>query len=264
MGTKFKIIILMLYLASYPAWGAEPEQLPGADVEGLLAQVQKQNPELASMRLEAEAIAERKDSAGALPDPTFRVALQDFTNKSSGAAASLVPSQVGSTYYRVMQPLPFWGKRGLKRDIAEAEASLAQGRTGITLAELSAKTKTDFAQYYLVSHNLKLTQEILDLTINLERIAQSRYATGLAPQQDVIRAQVEQSGLRRDLVMLETERHHSMTRLNILLRRAPLRWRGAADAPAGRTGCDRRASWPPGSARRSSAERCLRPPGPPR
>jgi len=62
---------------------------------------------------------------------------------------------------------------------------------------------------------------MLDLTLNLERIAKSRYATGLAPQQDVIRAQMEQTGLRRDLVMLETERHHSMTRLNVLLRREP-------------------------------------------
>lgn len=221
MGTKFKIIILMLYLASYPAWGAEPEQLPGADVEGLLALVQKQNPELVAMRLEADAAADRAGSAGALPDPTLRVALIDFTNISSGAAASLLPSRVGSTYYRVMQPLPFWGKRGLQRDIAEAEASLAQGRTGITLAELLAKTKTDFAQYYLIDHSLRLTQEIHDLTLNLERIAQSRYATGLAPQQDAIRAQVEQTGLRRDLVMLETERHHSMTRLNTLLLRAP-------------------------------------------
>lgn len=221
MGTKFKIIILMLYLTSYPVWGAESEQLPGADVEGLLALVQTQNPELVAMRLEADAAADRAGSAGALPDPTLRVALIDFTNIGSGAAASLLPSRVGSTYYRVMQPLPFWGKRGLQRDIAEAEASLAQGRTGITLAELLAKTKTDFAQYYLIDHSLRLTQEIHDLTLNLERIAQSRYATGLAPQQDAIRAQVEQTGLRRDLVMLETERHHSMTRLNTLLLRAP-------------------------------------------
>lgn len=221
MGTKFKIIILMLCLTSYPAWGAESEQLPGADVEGLLALVQTQNPELVAMRLEADAAADRAGSAGALSDPTLRVALIDFTNIGSGAAASLLPSRVGSTYYRVMQALPFWGKRGLQRDIAEAEASLAQGRTGITLAELLAKTKTDFAQYYLIGHSLRLTQEILDLTLNLERVAQSRYATGLAPQQDVIRAQVEQTGLRRDLVMLETERHHSMTRLNTLLLRAP-------------------------------------------
>lgn len=221
MGTQLKIILGLICLIAMPALGAEAVKQPGADVEELLALAQAQNPELASMRYEADALAERINSASALPDPVFRIQLQDFTNKASGAATTLVPSEVGSTYYRVMQPVPFWGKRDLKRDIAEAESSQAKGRTGTTWAELAAKIKTDFAQYYLVINSRKLTQEMLDLTLNLERIAKSRYATGLAPQQDVIRAQVEQTGLRRDLVMLETERHHNMTRLNTLLLRDP-------------------------------------------
>jgi len=221
MGTKFKNILWLLCLFNYPALAAEPLQLPGANVEELLALAQAQNPELATMRHEASAATARINAASALPDPTFRMALQDFTNRASGNAVSLAPSQVGSTYYRVMQTLPFWGTRGLKHDIAEAEARQAQGRTGTTWAELAAKIKTDFAQYYLVIHIQKITNEMLDLTLNLERIAQSRYATGLAPQQDVIRAQVEQTGLRRDLVMLETERRNNMTRLNIVSLRDP-------------------------------------------
>ena len=48
-----------------------------------------------------------------------------------------------------------------------------------------------FAQYYYVSHNLKLTREVLDLLARLESVAQARYAGGLAAQQDAIRAQVE-------------------------------------------------------------------------
>lgn len=221
MGTKFSIILCLLSLAALPARAVEPVQPPGADVESLLLLVRQHNAELASASLEADAAAQRLDSSGALPDPTFRISLQDFTNKMSGAAPSLLPSQVGSTYYRVMQPLPVWGKRDLKQDIAEAEANQAQGRKNTTWTELSARVKTDFAQYYVLSRSLQLTQEMLDLTLDLERIAKSRYATGLAPQQDVIRAQVEQTGLRRDLAMLETERHHSMTRLNILLQREP-------------------------------------------
>lgn len=219
MGTKLHIIIFLLTLLSLPALAAEP--LPGADVRELLALAHGQNPELAAMRHEADAATGRIAAASTLPDPSFRMSLQDFTNKESSGTTTLVPSEVGSTYYRVMQPLPFWGKRGLKQEIAEAEASLAQGRSGVSWAELSAKIKSVFAQYYLLAHSHKLTQEILDLTLNLERIAKARYSTGLVPQQDVIRAQVEQTGMRRDLVMLETERHHSMTRLNTLLLRDP-------------------------------------------
>ena len=221
MGTKFKNTLWLICLFNYQALAEESAQIPGSHVEGLLALAQVQNPDLVTMRHEASAATARINAASALPDPTFRIALQDFTNKGSGNAASLLPSQVGSTYYRVMQPLPFWGKRGLRHDIAEAEASQAQGRSGTTWADLAAKIKTDFAQYYLVIHTQKITSEMLDLTLNLERIAKSRYATGLAAQQDVIRAQLEQTGLRRDLVMLETERHHNMTRLNIASLRDP-------------------------------------------
>jgi len=221
MGTQLKYILSLICLIALPALGAEAIKQPGADVDELLTLAQAQNPELATMRHEADAAGERIEAVGALPDPSFRISLQDFTNKASGAATTLVPSEVGSTYYRVMQPVPFWGKRDLKQEIAIAEASAAQGRTGTTWAELAAKIKISFAQYYLVINSYKLTQEMLDLTLNLEHIAKSRYATGLAPQQDVIRAQVEQTGLRRELVMLETERHHNMTRLNILLLRDP-------------------------------------------
>ena len=135
MGTKFKIILCLLCLASAPALAADPATQPGASVEELLALAQAQNPELATLRYEEDAATGRMASASALPDPVFRIQLQDFTNKESGAATSLVPSQVGSTYYRVMQPLPFWGKRGLKQDIAAAEASQAKGRTGMSWAE---------------------------------------------------------------------------------------------------------------------------------
>lgn len=218
MGIKNRILIYLLCLYSISAGASEPA---GSAVEELLELARVRNPELAAMRYEADAAAQRTDSSSAFPDPVFRIQLQDFTNKESGAATTLVPSQVGSTYYRVMQPLPFWGKRGLKQEIAEAEASSARGRTGTTWAELSTKIKTDFAQYYLVVNSHRLTGEILELTLNLERIAKSRYATGLAPQQDVIRAQVEQTGLRRDLVMLESERHHNIARLNTLLLREP-------------------------------------------
>jgi outer membrane protein TolC len=197
------------------------ENQPGASVTELLVLAKQQNIELATTRLEAEAAAERIYPAGALPDPVFRAELMDLTNQGTDKAASFLPWQIGSTRYLAMQAIPFWGKRDLKRGIAEAEARQATGRTGTTWAELSAKIKTNFAQHYFVIRSRELTQEILYLADGLERIARARYASGLVAQQDVIRAQTEQTGLRRELVTLETEHHHAMLRLNTLLGRAP-------------------------------------------
>jgi len=197
---------------------------PGADVEGLLAIAHEGNPEYAGMRFEAEAAAQRIEPAGALPDPKLRTELMDIT-KGGQQNATLSPSRVGSTRYTLMQDIPWYGKRDLKREIAELEAESARGRALGTWADVAARIKTTYAQQYFLAQNERLTREILDLISRLEKIAQARYAGGLAAQQDVIRAQVEQTSLRNELIALQTERHHMHTRMNLLLARpanAPL------------------------------------------
>jgi len=209
-------------LASPLARGDEPRL--GANVESLL-EYARANPEYASMRHEAEAATQRVYPAGAFPDPVIRVELENITNAGSDARPSLLPNKVGDTKYTLMQSIPFFGKRGLRRDVAEAEAEQAQGRVGATWAELASNIKTSYARYYTVVRNEELTREILDLMTRLERIAVSRYEGGLVPQQDAIRAQVELTSMRGDLIMLQSERESIRATLNALLARrasAPL------------------------------------------
>ena len=203
-------------LTMWPAWNAYAEQLPGAQVEELLDWAQRHNPELAASRADAEAMAQRIDVVSALPDPTLRAQSMNISNPSS--------TTDGTVYYTLMQAVPFWGKRDLQRELAIAESAQAQSLNFETWADLASKIKINFAQYYLLHHSTKITQEMLALLGNLERIAQIRYATGLAAQQDVLRAQMELTQLQREQVMLDAEHHHALARLNTLLRRP-------ADAP---------------------------------
>lgn len=198
------------------------ETLPGRTVESLLDYAKARNPAYASMRLEAEAASERIYPAGALPDPLLRTELQNVTNYSPETGSgnlNLLPNRVGSTKYTVMQSLPFWGKRELKRELAQAEAEAAQGRAGITWTEQAARIKTAYAQYFAVARLIRLNQEVIDLIDRMEHISQTRYAGGLAPQQDAIRAQVERTSMRNELIQMETEHHHTRSRLNALLAR---------------------------------------------
>ncbi|HZX31041.1 MAG TPA: TolC family protein, partial [Rhodocyclaceae bacterium] len=194
--------------------------VPGRNVDSLLAYAREHNPEYAAMRYEAEAASERVAPAGALADPRFRTELRDITRMGE-QNATLSPSRVGSTRYLLMQDVPWYGKRDLKREIAELEAAGAKGRSEGTWADLAARIKTAYAQYYYLHRNVVLTKEVLDLMERLEKIAQVRYAGGLAAQQDVIRAQVEQTNMRTELVAMETEHHHLEARLNALLARQP-------------------------------------------
>jgi outer membrane protein TolC len=134
-------------------------------------------------------------------------------------------NEAGSTEYRLMQPLPGWGKRELRRDVAAADAEQASARAGATWAELTARIKIAYAEYYRTVGNERLTREVLDLMSRLEQVAQARYAGGLVAQQDAIRAQLEQTAMRSELISLDNEKRQLQARLNALLARdrtAPL------------------------------------------
>lgn len=207
---------LALLLTALAAHGAEP--LPGASVESLLATAREHSPDVRMVRLEAEAARERIQPAGALPDPVLRIELENITRNGS-QNATLDPTRTGDTKYTLMQPLPFWGKRDLKRDVASAEARQADGRASDTWAEVAARIKSLYAQYWLTGQSLQLTRENIQLTRRLEQIAQARYAGGLAAQQDAIRAQLERSAMDAELVGMESEFHHLMVFLNAMLAR---------------------------------------------
>jgi outer membrane protein TolC len=124
-----------------------------------------------------------------------------------------------------MQPLPGWGKRDLKRDVAAANAEEASARVGATWTELAARIKVIYAEYYRTVGIERLTREVLDLMSRLEQVAQARYAGGLVVQQDAIRAQIEQTAMRSELIGLENDKRQLQARLNGLLARevaAPL------------------------------------------
>ncbi len=211
-------ILVLVLAASLPRVAGAQESVLGNGVEGLLEWARERNPEYATMRLEAEAAGERIVPAGALPDPKLRTELMDIT-KGGAQNATLSPSRVGNTRYTLMQDVPWFGKRDLKREIAALEAEAAKGRSLGTWTELAARIKTAYAQLYYVFGNERLTREILDLMARLEGVAQVRYAGGLAAQQDVVRAQVEQTDLRNELIALENERRGLLARMNALLSR---------------------------------------------
>ncbi|MBT9597339.1 MAG: TolC family protein [Vitreoscilla sp.] len=219
-------LVMGLVLGAAGPVPAVAQEAPlGRDLPGLLAHARAQSPEIRAMREEAEAAAQRVGPAGALPDPVLRVELMNINNYGNDASASLLPSKVGETKYTLMQALPLWGKRELKRDVAAADVRQAEARTNATWAELAARIKVAYAEYYRAAGNERLITEVLGLMTRLEQVAQARYAGGLATQADAVRAQLEQTTMRSELIMIDSEKRQVRARLNALLAResgAPL------------------------------------------
>ena len=214
---------IILYMMLYALWlapaSAADEPSLGSNLAGMLDYARQHSPELAAARFEADAVQQRVQPAGALPDPVLRTELMDITNEGTNKGTSLLPSQVGATRYTLMQSVPWFGKRGLQREVAEAQVLQSDSQVAATWAELASRVKSEYAMYFYLSGSERLNREALQLTNSLEQVARTRYSNGLGAQQEAIRAQVEQTNLRGELLALESEQHHTQGRLNTLLSR---------------------------------------------
>ena len=222
LATLAGALLLPLALGAQTAWAADP---PGADLKSLLDHARAHHPELRVMQHEADAAGERIAPAMAWADPVLRVELMNVNNYGNGSRFNVLPAKVGETRYTLMQMLPLWGRRELKRDIAESEHAATRSRSAATWSELAAQLKTAHAQHYMAAGSERFTLEIVELMTRLEQLAQARYAGGLAPSQDAIRAQLELTAMRAELIMLANDRRQARARLNMLLAReieAPL------------------------------------------
>lgn len=221
-------LLLPLLLSPQAAWA---ENLPGtaqtslsigANVQELLQWADSNNPELAVIRHEIEAAQERILPAGALPDPIVRVELMDFAGPAAPNGFSVLPNRVGGTKYTVMQNFPLWGKRDLRAEIATAGLDETTSRRTALLAEIHSRIKIAYAEFYQAHQLKRLDEDILTFLKDLEAIVQVRYSNGLVPQQDVIRAQVEKTTLRSEVIQLEAEQRKSGARLNAIAGRPQL------------------------------------------
>jgi outer membrane protein TolC len=167
----------------------------GAELGSLLDYARARNPAYAAAQAENRALDARATAAGRWPDPRLRVELMDMTRMGT-QNLNLLPGRVGSTRYLWMQEIPWLGKNALKQEVARGEAEAAHYGTQAAWLDIAARIKAGFAQRYALHQSLQLTGEMLELMVRLEQIARTRYAHGLATQQDVIRAQLEQTALR--------------------------------------------------------------------
>ena len=220
-GREFRSVlsVLVLGLLASPglARGAEEHDplagLSRLERGALVQTVLERNPSLEAARQAWRAASARPAQVGALEDPML--------------SYGIAPLSIGSSdvnfgqEIRVEQPIPFPGRRSLRRGQAEAEAEAALSDYHTALLELATTAALLFEDYRLVHRAIEINQEHLRLLRDFQEIAAARYAAGLASQQDPIQAEVEGAEILQREVELEAERQGLMTRINALLHRDP-------------------------------------------
>jgi cobalt-zinc-cadmium efflux system outer membrane protein len=207
------IVALALLLAIPAAAFAAPAATDNADtLQGLVRDALTRNPELQSMRLTAEAKEKKVRPAGALPDPMLALALSNVpTDDFSLSKADMTSKDIGFT-----QALPFPGKLPLKEEVARLEAVQAGDRVESVRNLIRYRVQKDFFSLMENREVTRLTEKNKALLGELLEVANSRYAVGKAPQQDLFKAQVEISRMEKTLIALRKQQVALLADLNTL------------------------------------------------
>ncbi len=216
-------LVLLAVLGRGPvAWGGESHESHGggtshgAGIGELLELARTLNPEVAAMRLEADAAQAAVEGEGSLPDPKFRVGVEDMPRSYPSYFPSFRPNV---TKYTFSQELPFFGKRGLKEEIAGAGASAARAAAQSTLNDVLTRVKVAYAEYHQAHMAMEQTSSLIDVLGSVAQVAQLRYGQGLGSQQDAAGAEVERSSMEAELARLKASRYKARARLNALVDR---------------------------------------------
>lgn len=205
---------------------AQPRDLLGGNVQGLIAAGRELSPALRAAALESEAAAARASGAGALDDPVISDSYQYYKD----------PGVFSGHTVMVSQAFPLWGKRDLRREAAQADVDAARGREQAARDEQDEKIKVAFAQYAVLTRSVAVNREVQDIARRLRVATEARYAQGGGDQAGAIRAQGEETAAKLELAKLEGERNATRARLNALVGRradSPLAEpQGPARAPA--------------------------------
>jgi len=121
--------------------------------------------------------------------------------------------------FTASQDFPLWGKRDLRRGVAEANAAASAGRESSVTAELEEQTKVVFSQYYQADQALRVTREIHSLNRTVADSVRARYAQGLGSQSDAIRAELERTRIEPELSALERDEEAAKAKINALIGR---------------------------------------------
>lgn len=178
-------------------------------VETLIEQVLARNPSLAEMVATWRAASARYPQVTSLDDPMI--------------GGTVGPASIGSNdvdfAYRVevSQKYPWRGKLALRGESALAEASAAGHDIEDVRLQLIENARGAFYKYYLVERALAVNAESLHLLTEFRNNAETRYKTGLVPQQDLLQADVEIGRQQERQVILEQTRETTMARINTLM-----------------------------------------------
>lgn len=184
----------------------------------LLAEAEKNNPQIEAARNGFEAAKQVPTQVSTLPDPQFT--LQHFSVGSPRPFAGYTNSDFAYIGLGVSQEIPYPGKLRLKGEIARRESDVSQQQIESVRRSVLAELKAAYFQLAYLSKTLAILEQDGELLKQVQQAADARYRAGMGTQQDLLQAQLQQTKLLREIAMHHLEVGKLEARIKQLLNRA--------------------------------------------
>jgi outer membrane protein TolC len=206
-------ILLLLAVTAHAETALSPTGL--SPLEGLIKEALESNPELRVYDAASEAAMQKPSQVRSLDDPRLGFAISNLpVDTFSFDQEAMTQKQIS-----VKQKFPFPGKLNLKGSIAEREMDIAKEEYDEKKNSIISRVKIAYNKLLFVQKALYVTINIRGLLTEIIKTAETKYAVGDAGQLDVVKAQMQLSGMIRKTILLEQQKDTAVARINTLLNR---------------------------------------------
>jgi len=210
MKTAFGLALTAMLVGSAVAKAQNREPL-----SALLAEAQKNNPDLSAAEHSRAAATHVKDEVTALPNPQFTFQAFGVGKPFAGFNSSdFAYIGIGAS-----QELPFPGKRRVKGEAADAVANEWQTQIGVLAASIAEQIKVAYFRLAFLQQTLTLLEASRTTLTQIIDSQLIRYAAGHGSQTEALEAQLEHTKLVREITMHHQDVAQAEADLKRLLRR---------------------------------------------
>ena len=212
LGVTILLLPLLVFQLVATVLGSEAPLTLAAGVKQAL----EKNPEIQQLQHRLRAMEAKAKQAPYLEDPqiAFQLGGVPLSNPTS-------LNQADTNSIGIRQMVPFFGKLDLKEKIAQREVNIAEQELRAKEREVISMVKMAFADLFMAERSIEILREQLDILRVVIGATEARYRVGRVPQQDVFKAQLEQSQILNQLIIAEEEISVATVKLNTAMYRPP-------------------------------------------
>ncbi|MDR2588216.1 MAG: TolC family protein [Spirochaetales bacterium] len=179
----------------------------------VLEEAGKNNPSLLAVRKNSESKKLALALTDGWPMPEAGVMFDDIPQGSRNPKDAVMTEM--SLSQEIMNPVKLIAMRGM----AQSEAGMAEADFHAQRIKIYAETKNAYYDFLSARKAVEIMEENQNLMRQFNRAAESKYATGSSPLQDVLRSRTELSLMESDILTMKAMSRAAMNRLNYMLGR---------------------------------------------